>query len=88
MHTRPKVPTMQYGRVARDGIMCVRYIRAKVVSRVYGRLVDDRNRRALFNHTGYREKLPDRLLALAWVPINGDDLSKFVYTQCASKLNR
>ena len=35
--------------------------------RVYGRSMDDQNRRALFTHTGYRR---DRLLALAWVPIN------------------
>ena len=28
------MPTMQYGRVARDGIVCVSYIRAAVVSRL------------------------------------------------------
>ena len=60
MRTRPKVPTMQYGRVARDGVVCVSYI---CWCHVYGRSVDDRNRRALFTHTGYRDKLPDRLLA-------------------------
>ena len=30
--------------------------------------MDDQNRRALFTNVGYRDKLPDRLLALAWVP--------------------
>ena len=44
---------MQYGRVARDGVACVSYIRAAVVSRVYGRSVDDQNWRALFTHSGY-----------------------------------
>ena len=28
------MPTMQYGRVARDGVVCVSYIRAAVVSRL------------------------------------------------------
>ena len=56
--------------------------------RVCGRSVDDRNWRPLFTHTGYRDKLPDCLLTLAWVPINLDDLSEFVYRQCASKLDR
>ena len=61
---------MQYSRVARDGVICVSYICAAVVSRIYGREVDDQNRRALFTHTGYPDELPDRLLALAWVLIN------------------
>ena len=39
-------------------------------------------------HAGYQDKLPDCLLALASVPINWDDLSEFVYRQCASKLDR
>ena len=39
-------------------------------------------------HMGYRDKLPNRLLALAWVPINGDDLLEFVYRQCESELDR
>ena len=35
MPTRPKVPTMPYGRVACDcGVVCVSYIRAGVVSRL------------------------------------------------------
>ena len=34
MHVRPKVTTKQHGRVARDGIACVSYIRAAVVSRL------------------------------------------------------
>ena len=40
---------------------------------------DDRNRRVLFTHTGYRDKPPTRLLALTWVSINQNDLSEFVY---------
>ena len=28
------MPTMQYGRVARDGVVCVSYIRSAVVSRL------------------------------------------------------
>ena len=61
---------MQYSRVAQDGVVCVSYICAAVVSRIYGRVVDDRNCRVLFTLMGYPGKLPDRLLALAWVPIN------------------
>ena len=55
---------------------------------IYRKLVDDRDWRVLFTYIGYRDKLPDCLLALAWVPINSDDLSEFVYRQCASELDR
>ena len=66
MHTRPKVPTMQYGRVARDASSTFpTYVWQWC--RVYRRSVDNRNRGALFTHTGYPDKLPDRL---SWVPIN------------------
>ena len=61
---------MQYGRVTHDGIVCVSYMYMWQWCRAYGRLVDNRNWRALFTHMGYRDKLPDHLLALAWVPIN------------------
>ena len=83
MRMRPKVPTMQYSRVARDGVVCVSYIRTAVVLHVYGRSVDDRNHRALFTHklTGYPDKHHNRLLALAWVLINWDNLSEFVCIQ-------
>ena len=61
------------------------YVRQWCHSFYSGRSVDDRNWKVLFTHTGYRDKLPDRL---SWVLINCDDLSEFVYRQCASKLDR
>ena len=52
--------TMQYGGVARDGVVFVSYA-------FFWRSVDNQTRRALYTHAGYRDKLPDRLLALAGV---------------------
>ena len=48
--------------------------------------MDNQNRRVLFTHVGYRNKLPDHLSALAGVPINRDDLLDLncVYMKCAS----
>ena len=67
----------QYSRVASS--VSPTYVRQWY--RIYGRSVDDQNWRALFTHTGYWDNLPDRLLGLAWVSINWNDLSEFVYRQ-------
>ena len=70
MGMRPKVPTKQHGRVARDGIACVSYRRAAVVSRLQEIGGQSKSEGALFTHTGYQDKLPEHLLAHAGIPIN------------------
>ena len=57
-----------YGRVARDGVVCVSSSFAHLGLReMSGRL---KSESAFFTHTGYRDKLADHLLALAGIPIN------------------
>ena len=74
---------MQYGRVARDGVACVPYIRGAVVSRL--REIGGRSKldSAVYPYGLLRETHRSSV----GTGLGPDQLLGFVYRQCASELD-